>query len=221
MNQFIFGYSQGMSIIDLVKTKASLDKTLDFVYKLGETNRQILIVGTSKHISDLVVSYSAKMGTGMPFVSWRWLGGTLTNWDTIKKTLKTLSKFKALRDDKDEIATLKKKERLSIDRKIEKLELIFGGLVNLKNNRPAAILVLDPTKDDLAVKEAGGISVIGLANTNENPQGIDYLIPSNTYSRAFVDFFLDKVAESYNAGQEARVKAVEVAAQAPQTAKVA
>lgn len=221
MSQYIFGYSQGMSIIDLVKTKDSLDKTLDFVYKLGETNRQILIVGTSKHISDLVVSYSAKMGTGMPFVSWRWLGGTLTNWDTIKKTLKTLSKFKALRDDKDEIATLKKKERLSINRKIEKLELIFGGLVNLKNNRPAAILVLDPTKDDLAVKEAGGIPVIGLANTNENPLGVDYLIPSNTYSRAFVDFFLEKVVESYNAGQEARVKAVELAAQAPQAAKVA
>ncbi len=221
MSQYIFGYSQGMSIIDLVKTKDNLDKTLDFVYKLGETNRQILIVGTSKHISDLVVSYSAKMGTGMPFVSWRWLGGTLTNWDTIKKTLKTLSKFKALRDDKDEIATLKKKERLSINRKIEKLELIFGGLVNLKNNRPAAILVLDPTKDDLAVKEAGGIPVIGLANTNENPLGVDYLIPSNTYSRAFVDFFLEKVAESYNAGQEARVKAVELAAQAPQAAKVA
>ena len=222
MTQFIYGFSQGMSIIDLVKTKDSLDKTLEFVYKLGETNRQILVVGTSRHISDLVVSYSAKIGTGMPFVSWRWLGGTLTNWDTIKKTLKTLSKLKALRDDKDEFGSLKKKERLSIDRKIQKLELIFGGLSILKNNRPAAILVLDPTKDDLAVKEAGGIPVIGLANTNENPEGINYLIPSNTYSRAFVDFFLEKVASSYNDGQESRAKAVEVAPQqAAQTAKVA
>lgn len=218
MSPYVYGYSRGMSIIDLVQTKEGMDKALDFIYRLGETNRQILVVGTSRHISDLVVNYSAKMGTGMPFVSWRWLGGTLTNWDTIRKTLKTLSKLKALRDDTEEFATLKKKEKLSIDRKIQNLELIFGGLTILKNNRPAAILVLDPTKDDLAVKEAGDIPVIGLANTNENPEGINYLIPSNTYSRAFIDFFLEKAVESYNAGQEARAKAATEAANTPRVA---
>jgi len=221
MSKYIYGYNQGMSIIDLVQTKEAIDKALDFVYKLGENNRQILVVGTSKHISDLVVSYSSKMGAGLPFVSWRWLGGTLTNWDTIRKTLKTLSKLKALRDDKEEFSTLKKKERLSIDRKIQKLELIFGGLSILKNNRPAAILVLDPTKDDLAIKEAGDIPVIGIANTSENPSGIDYLVPANTFSRAFVDFFLEKVAESYNFGLESRAKSIETATQTAQTAKVA
>ena len=206
MADSIYGFQHGISIIDLTKTKNEMEIALDFVQKLGETNKQMIIVGTGKHISDLVIESSKKMGTGMPYVAERWLGGTLSNWDTVRKTLKTLSRLKSLRENQEEFSELKKKERLSIERRIQKLESVFGGLSILKNNHPAAIVVLDITKDDLAVREAGSIPVVALINTNENPGDIKFRIPANTYSRSLVSFFLDKLVESYNLGQEIRVK---------------
>jgi small subunit ribosomal protein S2 len=205
----IYGFQHGISIIDLVKTKAEMELSLDFIQQLAQENKQILLVGTSKHVSELVIQASGKMGSGMPYVAERWLGGTLSNWDTIRKTLKTLSRLKNLKSNIEEFQSLKKKERLSIDRRIQKLELVFGGLAILKNNKPAAIIVLDTTKDDLAVKEAGKIPVIALVNMNENPTGVDYVIPANTSSKSLIAFFLDKVVESYNNGLELRAKDIE------------
>ncbi|GAB4145096.1 MAG: hypothetical protein OHK0017_04310 [Patescibacteria group bacterium] len=202
----IYTVQNGISIIDLAKTKASMESSLDFIYRLGTMNKQILIVGTTKHVSDLVIENAAKMGQGMPYVAERWLGGTLSNWDTVRKTLKTLARLKALRENEEEIKDLKKREKLSIDRRIQKLDLVFGGLSLLKNNRPAAIIVLDVTKDDLAVREAGNIPVIALVNTSENPKGVKHVIPANNYSRSLVQFFLEKAVESYNQGQASRAE---------------
>ncbi|NJK71592.1 MAG: 30S ribosomal protein S2 [Thermales bacterium] len=141
---------------------------------------------------------------GMPYVNHRWLGGTLTNWSTIKKTLNTLEKLRNIEEDEEFLSKLSKNERLSIKRKREKIERFFAGLTNLKNNRPAALLVLDTPENDIAIKEAEvmNIPVIALTNTSTTslPVSLDNTIVCNINSIKAIELIMGKFVEFYNIG---------------------
>ena len=221
----IHSYSSNLCTIDLVSTIDSITKVKDLFHKLGQKKKQILIVGTSNYITNDVVEFSKTFnGAEMPFVNVRWLGGTLTNWTTIRKSLKVLEKLESIKADEKFFLTLARNEQLRISRKIEKMGKFFDGLKNLKTNKPGAILVLDASQNDIAIKEAEliGCPVVALTNTfiQTLPQKLDYTVLCNNHSKTAVDFILKEFADSYNQGlvavQEAKeASKIEVKAPAP------
>lgn len=201
----IYGYSRGLALINLVETKNTLDEVSLFLRKLGEKKRQVLIVGTSKHIQDLTKSFASQfVNSSAPYVNSRWLGGTLTNWTTVKRTLKTLEKFNNMIENKEFYSKLSKNEQLAIVRKRNKINKFFEGLVDLRSNKPGAVIVLDANKNDIAIKEAESarIPVIALTNTNTItlPKDLSHTIVCNINSTKAVDLILSELAQSYNEG---------------------
>jgi small subunit ribosomal protein S2 len=206
----VYGFSNSLCLINLVETNNSIDACSDFLYKLGQKRKQVLIVGTSKHIKDMVPEFAAQFENGqMPYVDNRWLGGTLSNWSTIKKTLKTLEKLENIESNKEFFAKLARNEQLNITRKKNKISKLFKGLVNLKNNRPGAILILDANSNDITIKESDSIKVpvIALSNTNTLtlPQDLKHTIVTNTNSINGIKLILDKLVQSYNDGLSAGI----------------
>jgi small subunit ribosomal protein S2 len=201
----IHSFHNGVSIINLVGTIDSIQHACDLMYKIGASKKQVLLVGTSNHIKHLVPEYADKFSSGeMPYVKNRWLGGTLTNWSTIKKTLKTLVKLENIEADTSFFTKLAKNEQLRISRQKEKISRFFDGLKTLKSNKPKAILVLDMDENSIAVKEANvaGIPVIGLSNTKVDvlPKDNSTTIICNTNSIATIQKITDILIESYNEG---------------------
>jgi small subunit ribosomal protein S2 len=191
MKQYIFAVKNGVHIIDLEKTKEKLDLALDFIKKLVEEEKMIVLVGTKIQFKNLVkeIAEEAKI----PYITKRWLGGTFTNFKTIRKRI---DYFKDLqeRKEKGELEKYTKKERLNIDRELENLEDKFGGIKNVEK-LPDAIFVLDMKKDGLAIKEARekGVKVIAIADTNMDPSLADYVIPANDDAISSVKYILEKV----------------------------
>jgi small subunit ribosomal protein S2 len=205
LRKSVFGTDKGMTLIDLVKTKDSLEKVSSLFYSLGSKKKQILIVGTSKHLTVKTQEISEQFKPEqMPYVNHRWLGGTLTNWPTIKKTLNTLEKLRNIEGDANFLSKLSKNERLSIKRKKEKIERFFAGLTKLKSNKPAAVFVLDTPENDIAIKEAEimNIPVIALTNTSTTflPSSLDNTIVCNINSINTIELVLNLLVESYNEG---------------------
>lgn len=200
----IYGYDKGLCIIDLVQTINSLEKVTDFVKKLGQRKKQILVVGTSQYLQNTTADFAAKLGNSTPFVNNRWLGGTLTNWATIRKTLKTLEKLENIENNKEFFNKLARNEQLNIQDKKEKVGKFFGGLKTLKNNRPGAILVIDSPQNPVAIQEAEvmGIPVIAFTNTTVKvlPKNLDYAVVCNIYSRNLMALVLDELVNSYGEG---------------------
>lgn len=201
----VFGFTQGLCVIDLVQTIDSVQKTAEFLISLAEKKRQILLVGTSDHIKDNLLSYASKFNSGlMPYINYRWLGGTLTNWSTIKKTLKTLEKLDNIIDNKEFFEKLSRNEQLNVIKKQARVAKFFAGLRPLRSNRPGAVIVLDGPNNGIAIKEAElvGVPVIVLTNTSIKilPQDLNHTITCNIHSIASVDFILNYLIESYNTG---------------------
>ena len=167
MKPYLFGARNGVHIIDLEKTAEKLKEALNFIQQLISENKVLLLVGTKIQAKDLVKSTAEECG--LPYVSKRWLGGTFTNFETIKKRI---DYFKSLEKKKTEgeFEKYTKKERADIDKELRDLELKVGGIKNLIQ-LPEAIFVLDMKKDGLAIKEAKrkGVKVIALADTNSDP----------------------------------------------------
>lgn len=206
----VYGFDKSLCLIDLVEAKASMERAAELIYKLGQKRKQILIVGTSRHIKDYVVEFASTFQNGaMPYVDNRWLGGTLTNWSTVKKTLKTLEKLDNIESNKEFFQKLARNEQLNITRKKAKISKLFKGLVNLKNNKPGAILVLDANQNDMAIKEADNmnIPVITLTNTNTLalPKNLNYTIVTNINSINAIKLITEHLGASYNLGLEAGV----------------
>jgi small subunit ribosomal protein S2 len=203
----VHGFAKGLCQIDLAKTNTSVDLAADILKKLGSKKRQVLVVGTSKHISPLVEDFSKKFTLPMPYVNNRWLGGTLTNWSTIRKTLKDKEKKEKIKANADFFSKLARNEQLGIDRELIKLRSIFDGLVPMKTNRPGAIIVLDADENKVSIQEAQvlGVPVIALTNTSTVflPNNLDSTICINTNSTKAVDLVLAHLVESYNSGFEA------------------
>jgi small subunit ribosomal protein S2 len=177
MKRFIFGERNGIYIIDLEQTLSRVEVAYNFVRDLAAGGGTILFVGTKKQAQDPIRSYSEKCG--MPFVNERWLGGMLTNFETISKRVGKMLEYERMKAS-GEFDAMPKKEALMLDRELEKLQRNLGGLRGMKQ-RPDAIFVLDTKKEHIAVTEANklGIPVVAVVDTNCDPDVIDYVIPGN------------------------------------------
>lgn len=196
---FIFGAKGGVEIFDLEKTKAALVRAEEFVKELSRGSRTLLFVGGKHEASEAVKAGAEKIG--MPYVAGRWVGGTLTNFSQIRGRIDRMLELLSKRE-KGELAKYTKKERLLIDRDIARLEELFAGLIALKA-LPAALFVVDPTKEHTAVAEAKKteIPVIALASSDCDFSAVRYPIPGNDASRASIAFFLERIVAAYEAGQ--------------------
>jgi small subunit ribosomal protein S2 len=205
----VFGYDKGLCLINLVDTKNSLETTTQLLTRLGQKNKQVLIVGTSKHLKELTVGFARKFISPMPYVDTRWPGGTLTNYTTIKKTLKALEKLQNIESNEEFFDKISKNQQLEIVREKEKKEKIFSGLVNLKNNRPGAVIVLDASENSIAIKEAEAMNIPVIALTNTStvtlPKNLDYTVLCNIHSIKAIELILDQLVESYNSGSSSAV----------------
>jgi small subunit ribosomal protein S2 len=197
MAPFIFTERNGIHIIDLQQTNVNLKSAYDMIRDLIAKGGTVLFVGTKRQAQETVAAEAAR--ANMPYVNHRWLGGTLTNWKTIKDRIETLKKLEKRRDA-GEFDLLTKKEGLVLSRKIEKLQLRLGGIREMKR-LPEMLIVVDTIREATAVKEANilGIPVLALADTNSDPDVIDYVIPANDDAvraiKLLVTIFSDAVIE--------------------------
>ncbi|HBD24408.1 MAG: 30S ribosomal protein S2 [Candidatus Zambryskibacteria bacterium RIFOXYD1_FULL_40_13] len=196
---FIFGVKNKIEIFDLEKTSVSLNEALKFVEELGTRNAKILFISGKNEAKSAITLVAESIN--MPYVAGRFIGGTLTNFPEIRKRVEKLETLVSQKE-KGELGKYTKKERLLIDRDIDKLREFFFGLSVMKN-LPSALFVIDSKKESIAVKEAQkmGIPVVGLCGTDNNLNEIEFPIPGNDASRTSIEFFLQKIAESYKAGQ--------------------
>ncbi|NLX92646.1 MAG: 30S ribosomal protein S2 [Clostridiales bacterium] len=177
MAPFIFTERNGIYIIDLQKTVRKLEEAYMFIRELSENGQEVLFVGTKKQAQDSIRDEAERCG--MPFVNARWLGGMLTNFNTIQRRIKRLEQLKAFEAD-GTFNKLPKKEVIKMNLEIEKLEKFMGGIKHMKR-QPAAMFIVDPRKERIAVAEARklGIPIIAIVDTNCDPDEIDYIIPGN------------------------------------------
>lgn len=177
MAPYIFMERNGIHIIDLNKTLASMETAENAVKSIVRSGRKIMFVATKKQAKEVVTEEARRLK--MPFVTERWLGGMLTNFATIRKSLKKMSTIDKLQKS-DEYNNLAKRERLMITREREKLERVLGGIADL-TRLPAALFIVDVKREHIAVQEALklNIPVFGLVDTNSNPTNIDFPIPGN------------------------------------------
>jgi len=196
MTPLIFGSKNRSDIFDLEKTAESLEKALSFVADLASTGAVILFVGGKSEATKAVEG--AAQNVNMPYVASRWIGGTLTNFSEIRKRVDTMLDLLSQKE-KGELIKYTKKERLLIDRKIEKLQKMYGGVKSM-THLPKALFIVDPRYEETALREANTlkIPVIGLCSTDNNLKNIKYPIPANDSSRTSIEFFVNKIAEGYN-----------------------
>jgi len=191
---FIFESRQKKDIINLEHTGEQLEKVLEFLKELQKEDKQVLFVGTKAEARRLVREAAELID--MPYVTERWLGGTLTNSSEIKKRVERLIKLTD-QNEKGELVAANKKERLMLKREIERLDVKFGGIKTMKK-APAALFVVDPKKEDIAVTEAlqMNIPVIALANTDCNIERINHPIVANDTNVSSIAFFTKKIADA-------------------------
>jgi small subunit ribosomal protein S2 len=196
---FIFGVKNNIEIFDLEKTKDSLKEALDYVSELGSRNASILFVSGKSEAKAAITAGAESIN--MPYVAGRFIGGTLTNFPEIKKRVEKLESWISQKE-KGELVKYTKKERLLIDREIEKLRTFFFGLSVMKR-LPEAIFIVDSKKEHIALKEAKtmGIPVIALCGTDNNLNEVEYAIPGNDSSRTSIEFFIKQIVDSYKNGQ--------------------
>ena len=199
MKDYIYGSRNGIHIIDLQKTLKSFLVAYDFVRDLTATGKDILFVGTKKQAQEIIGEEAIKCD--MPFVNSRWLGGTLTNFNTIRSRVEYMLQLKRLKED-GEFENLPKKEQISLNRELAKLEYLLNGIVNMRK-MPAALFVVDTKKEDIAIKEARklGIPIVGVVDTNSNPSDADFIIPSNDDAIRAVKLCVEKMATATNEGR--------------------
>ena len=207
MDQYIFGARNKIHIINLEHTVPAFNEALAMVKNLTANKNKVLFVGT-KRAAGKIIKEQAMMA-GMPYVNHRWLGGMLTNYKTIRASIKRLRELEAQQED-GTFEKLTKKEALMRSRMMDKLERSIGGIKDM-GGLPDALFVVDVDHERIAVTEANklGIPVIGIVDTNSNPDGVDYVIPGNDDALRAVKLYVSSVAEACMAG---RVEAGEMAA---------
>ena len=200
MRPYIYGAKNGIHIIDLQQTARGLVGASRFLSQKAANGGNILFVGTKRSAREIVAEEAARCGQF--YVNNRWLGGTMTNWQTVKKSIDRLRKLEAARAD-GRFDLLNKKEALELSREIAKMEKNLGGIKNLKG-LPDALFVVDPHKEHIAVKEARilNIPIVGLCDTNCDPVGISYVIPGNDDALKSIRLFAAAVADSILEGRQ-------------------
>ena len=200
MAEYIFQARNGIHIIDLQKTSKKLDEAYNFVREQAEEGKTILFVGTKKQAQECVKEAAEKCG--MYYVDKRWLGGMLTNFDTIQKRIQRLKDLEAMSED-GTFDVLPKKEVILLKKEMEKLERNLGGIKDM-NELPGVIFLVDPKKERIAVLEAKklGIPTVGLVDTNCNPEDVDYVIPGNDDAIRAVKLIADVIANAVIEGKQ-------------------
>lgn len=195
MAPYIFGVRHDIHIIDLRQTALLFKLALNFVSRIAENRGKILFVGTKSEGIGRVIEEQA-IRSGMPYVNHRWLGGMLTNYKTIRQSIKRLKSLEAYLKDKDNLVAMTKKEVLHLTREKDKLAANISGIKDM-GGLPDALLVIDVNHEKIAVREASrlGIPVIGVVDTNSIPKDIDYMIPGNDDGTRAVEFYCSTVAD--------------------------
>jgi small subunit ribosomal protein S2 len=177
MKPYIFTERGGIHIIDLQQTTVLLDRAYEFVRNIAGRGGSVLFVGTKKQCQDAIAEEATRVG--MPYVSHRWLGGLLTNFATIDNRIKRMHELRGLKED-GRLGLLPTKERMTMERELEKLEINLGG-VSTMTRLPDAVFVADPKREAIATKEVNklGLPLIGLCDTNCDPDEVEYVIPGN------------------------------------------
>ncbi|MBR5497986.1 MAG: 30S ribosomal protein S2 [Clostridia bacterium] len=200
MAPYIFTERNGIYIIDLQKTVKKLEDAYMFVRQVAENGDEILFVGTKKQAMDSVKEEAERCG--MPFVNARWLGGMLTNFTTIKLRIRRLAQLKAM-EENGTFDLLPKKEVAKLQLEIEKLEKFLGGITEMKK-MPAAMFIVDPRKERIAVAEAKklGIPIVAIVDTNCDPDEVDYVIPGNDDAIRAVKLIAGAMADAVIEGRQ-------------------
>ena len=207
MSPYIYGVRNGIHIIDLQKTAPILYKTLKLINEVAINNGKILFVGTKRQASEIIAEAAKRCG--QYYVNHRWLGGMLTNWETVSKSIKTLKDIQArIESDNDSFKKLTKKEKLELTRAADKLEKSLGGIAEM-GGVPDILFVIDTNKEHIAVQEAKRLSipVIGISDTNSDPEIVDYSIPGNDDATRSIKLYCRLVSDAVLGGiQESLIK---------------
>src|SRR6202162_5508592 len=220
MKEYIFGERNGIHIIDLQKTLKMFREAARYVTELAAQGRTLLFVGTKRQAQEAVAEEAKRCA--MFYVNTRWLGGTLTNWATLQKSLKRLKELKGMQED-GRMAQLSKKEAARLDRELKHLLANLAGIENMAA-LPDALFVIDSNCEEIAVKEARrmGIPVVAIVDTNCDPDVVDAVIPGNDDAlraiRLFTSKIADAVAEGRSAFDQAQIEAQKTA-EAAQSAR--
>jgi len=217
MRPYIFMEKKGIHIIDLNKTKEKLEEAAAAMKSVARSGRRIMFVATKKQAKDIVAN--AARSVDMPYVTERWLGGMMTNFSTIRKSIKKMQSIdKMLSDNNTESIT--KKERLVLQRERDKLEKVLGGIANL-NRLPAALFIVDVMHEHIAVEEAKKLNIptFAIVDTNSDPSVVDFPIPANDDATKSIKLIVDYVTEAIHEGLVERQQDKEkAAAEAPEEA---
>ena len=205
MAPYIFGQRNGIHIIDLQQTLVLIHKALDVVKDTALKNKNILFVGTKRQASEIIANSADSCD--QYYINNRWLGGMLTNWDTIQNSIKRLKKLESLLQDQN--YTYTKKETLKFEKNLQKLNRALGGIKDM-NGKPDLLFIIDTNKEFLAVNEANkmGIPIVGVVDSNSNPDGIDYPIPGNDDAMRSIEFYCSIVSKTISEARK-NIKATE------------
>jgi small subunit ribosomal protein S2 len=206
MAPYIFGHRNKIHIVNLEKTLAMYQDALKFVRQLAANKGSVLFVGTKRQAREIIREEAQR--SGAPYVDYRWLGGMLTNYKTVKGSIKRLKDLETMQTD-GTIERLTKKEGLTYAREMEKLERSLGGIKDM-NGLPDALFVIDVGYQKNAIAEANklGIPVIAVVDTNHTPEGVDYIIPGNDDSSRAIRLYARGVADAYLEGRNDSLKEI-------------
>ena len=204
MREYIFGVRNGVHIIDLQQTTPLLNDALKAMRDIVANGGRVLFVGTKRQARDKIAEAAKR--SGQYYVNHRWLGGMMTNWNTISKSINRLRELTEILESDEQKAVRTKKELLMLTREHTKLELSLGGIKDM-GGQPDALFVLDVSIEDIAVKEANklGIPVFAVVDSNSSPDGVDYIIPGNDDALRAIDLYCDLVADAVRDGLQAEL----------------
>lgn len=207
MKPYIFTERNGIHILDLQQTIVLIEEAYNSIRDAVAAGGDVLFVGTKRQAQDTIAREASR--AGQPYVNDRWLGGTLTNWRTIRQRINYLRELETRRDA-GEFDLLKKTERLRIEREIEKLNLRLGGIRELRD-LPAMLFVIDVSHEETAIREANTlkIPVVGVVDTNSDPDSIDYVIPSNDDAIRAIKLIVGKMADAALEGMAMRKETIQ------------
>ncbi len=202
MDEYIYGSRNGIHILDLTQTLTMLDAALSEIHKLVAKGGSILFVGTKRQAQQSIAEAASKCA--QYYINYRWLGGTLTNWNTVSNSILRLKDLEAF--DESQLALFTKKERLNIEKEHQKLSLSLGGIKDMKNI-PDMLFVVDTNKEAIAIKEAKkiGIPVVAILDTNSSTDGVDFPIPGNDDASRAISLYCDLVSKTILDGMESQL----------------
>lgn len=220
MREYIFGVRNGVHIVDLQQTTPMLNEALKAMRDIVAQGGRVLFVGTKRQASAKTAETAKRCG--QYYVNHRWLGGMMTNWKTITKSINRLRELEDILGNDEQKAVRTKKELLMMTRERDKLELSIGGIKEM-GGQPDAIFVIDTIKEEIAIKEANklGIPVFAVVDTNAYPDGVDYIIPGNDDSLRAIELYCDLMADSILDGLQAELASAGKDAGADEKAAVA